>query len=456
MRRTHVLIIEDEKLIRWSLIQRFHEEGYVTAEAETGKDGLALMEETTFDLIMLDYKLPDTTGLQVLRQIRQLDTDVVVIMMTAYSNVEDAVEAIRLGAYDYVAKPFRIDELMMTVEKGLEATRLKRQVRDFRRQIQEKFGTGRIIGRCPAMQALMQTVQDVAAGGSSTVFLRGASGTGKDLVAKVIHYNSERADRPFMNITCTALAENLLESELFGHEKGSFTDAKSQKKGLLELADGGTVFLDEVGDMPPGLQAKLLRFLEERAFRRVGGVSDIEVDVRVIAATNRDIETAVKEGRFREDLFYRVNIIPITLPPLCERGDDIELLTNHFLAGFAQEFRKEITGLTEAAWQTLKSYTWPGNVRELRNAIERAVLLSKEPVLDAGDFVLGMSDQQEPRGIRNLHLPVGGVDLQEVEEQLVRQALQRANNNQSKAARLLHISRDQLRYRMEKFDLLKP
>jgi transcriptional regulator with PAS, ATPase and Fis domain len=259
-----------------------------------------------------------------------------------------------------------------------------------------------------------------------------------------------------MNITCTALAENLLESELFGHEKGAFTDAKSQKKGLLELADGGTVFLDEVGDMPPGLQAKLLRFLEERAFRRVGGVNDIEVDVRVIAATNRDIETAVKEGRFREDLFYRVNIIPITLPPLCERGDDIELLTNHFLAGFAQEFRKEITGLTEAAWQTLKGYTWPGNVRELRNAIERAVLLSKEPVLDAGDFVLGMSDQQELRGIRNLYLPVGGVDLQEVEEQLVRQALQRANNNQSKAARLLHISRDQLRYRMEKFDLLKP
>ena len=455
MRRTHVLIIEDEKLIRWSLIQRFHEEGYVTSEAETGRQGLAKMDDTVYDLVMLDYKLPDTTGLQVLRQIRQIDKDVVVIMMTAYSNIEDAVEAMRLGAYDYVAKPFRIDELMMTVEKGLEATRLKRQVRDFRRQIQEKFGTDRIIGQCRPMQELMQTVHDVAAGGSSTVFLRGASGTGKDLVAKVIHYNSERADRPFMNITCTALAENLLESELFGHEKGAFTDAKSQKKGLLELADGGTVFLDEVGDMPPGLQAKLLRFLEERAFRRVGGVHDIEVDVRVIAATNRDTEKEVQEGRFREDLFYRLNIIPIMLPPLCERGDDIELLANHFLARFAQEFRKDVAGLTPAAWQRLKGYTWPGNVRELRNAVERAVLLGKDSSLDAGDFVLGMSEQQEVRGIQNLHLPAGGVDLQEVEEQLVRQALQRADNNQSKAARLLRISRDQLRYRMEKFNLLK-
>ena len=456
MRRTHVLIIEDEKLIRWSLIQRFHEEGYVTSEAETGRQGLAKMEETVYDLVMLDYKLPDTTGLEVLRQIRQLDTDVVVILMTAYSNIEDAVEAMRLGAYDYVAKPFRIDELMLTVEKGLEATHLKRQVRDFRRQIQAKFGTGRIIGQCSAMQELMQTVHDVAAGGSSTVFLRGASGTGKDLLAKVIHYNSERADRPFMNITCTALAETLLESELFGHEKGAFTDAKSQKKGLLELADGGTVFLDEVGDMPPGLQAKLLRFLEERAFRRVGGVHDIEVDVRVIAATNRDTEKDVKEGRFREDLFYRLNIIPIFLPPLCERDDDIELLVSHYLASFAQEFRKDVTGLTPEAWQKLKGYTWPGNVRELRNAVERAVLLGKQSILDVGDFVLGMSEREEVRGIQNLYLPPGGVDLQEVEEQLVRQALQRANNNQSKAARLLRISRDQLRYRMEKFNLLSP
>ena len=303
MRKTHVLIIEDEKLIRWALIQRFTEEGYHTAEAEKGYEGLSIMREQTFDLVMLDYKLPDTTGLEILRQIREIDRDVVVIIMTAYSSVENAVEAMRIGAFDYVTKPFKMDELMVTVEKGLEATHLKRQVRDFRQQIQSRFGFDRIIGNCPAMQGLFQTIRDVVASGSSTVFLRGASGTGKDLVAKVLHYNSDRADHPFMNITCTALSEHLLESELFGHEKGSFTDAKSQKKGLLELADGGTVFLDEVGDMPPGLQAKLLRFLEERAFRRVGGVEDIEVDVRVIAATNHDIDKAVREKGFREDLF---------------------------------------------------------------------------------------------------------------------------------------------------------
>jgi DNA-binding NtrC family response regulator len=456
MRKTHVLIIEDEKLIRWSLVQRFNDEGYVTSEAENGKRGLDEMAETVFDLVMLDYKLPDTTGLEILRKIREFDRDIVVIMMTAYSNVEDAVEAMRIGAYDYVAKPFRMDELMLTVDKGLEATRLKREVRDFRRKIQAKFGTDRIIGSCKVMQDMMQTIHDVATGGGSTVFLRGASGTGKDLVAKVIHYNSDRADRPFMNITCTALSENLLESELFGHEKGAFTDAKSTKKGLLELAEGGTVFLDEVGDMPPALQAKLLRFLEERAFRRVGGVEDIEVDVRVIAATNREIESAVATGAFRQDLFYRLNIIPIFLPPLCDRGEDIKLLGNHFLASFAQEFRRDVNGLTPEAWEKLGSYNWPGNVRELRNAIERAVLLSKNTTLEPTDFILGMGDSADAIGIQNLQLPPKGVDLQEVEEQLVRQAMNRANGNQSKAARLLSLSRDQLRYRLEKFNLPKP
>ncbi len=319
----------------------------------------------------------------------------------------------------------------------------------------ERFGIGRIIGQCPQMQELYQIIRDVANSGASTVFLRGESGTGKDLVAKAIHYNSDRANRPFMNVTCTALAETLLESELFGHEKGAFTDAKSQKKGLLELADGGTVFLDEVGDMPGALQAKLLRFLEEKAFRRVGGVHDIEVDVRVIAASNRDIEKAVRDGSFREDLFYRLNIIPIGLAPLRERGDDIELLVKHFVAGFAREFRKEVHGLNGPAIERLKSYGWPGNVRELRNAVERAVLLCKSTTLTQTDFVLGRGlDDGEVIGIKDLQLPPSGVDLQEVEEQLVRQALKRAGNNQSQAARMLHLSRDQLRYRMEKFGLL--
>jgi len=454
MSKTRVLIIEDEKLIRWSLRQRFDEEGYIADEAGNGKQGLAMIRENTYDLVTLDYKLPDITGLEVLEEIREHDKDLVVIMITAFSNVEDAVSAMRLGAFDYISKPFKMDELMLIIERGLEATRLKRQVRDFRNQIRSKFGIEGIIGACPPMQELFTTIREVAASGASTVFLRGESGTGKDLVAKTIHYNSDRADHPFMNITCTALSEHLLESELFGHERGAFTDAKSQKKGLLEVADGGTVFLDEIGDMPPMLQAKLLRFLEERAFRRVGGVSDIDVDVRVIAATNRDIDQSVKEGKFREDLYYRLNIIPIHLPPLRERNGDIELLAHHYVARFAAEFRKPVTGITPDGLKHLRGYTWPGNVRELRNVIERAVLLCKTPELLPEDFVLGTPGEQSG-GLSGIPmLPPGGVDLAVVEEQLVRQALTRAGDNQTQAAALLGLSRDQLRYRMQKYDLL--
>jgi DNA-binding NtrC family response regulator len=452
MKQTRVLIIEDERLIRWSLMQRFTESGYAVEEAESGTEGLEKLRQATFDLLLLDYKLPDATGLQVLRKVREIDEDLVVIMMTAFSTVENAVEAIRLGAFDYISKPFKMEELMLTVEKGLERTRLKRQVRDFREHMRSQFGLERIIGQCPAMEALYQTIRDVARSGASTVFLRGASGTGKDLVAKTIHYNSDRADQPFMNITCTALTEHLLESELFGHEKGAFTDAKAQKLGLLELADGGTVFLDEIGDMAPGMQSKLLRFLEEKAFRRVGGAADIEVDVRIIAATNRDIERAVKEGAFRDDLFWRLNIIPVYLPPLCERGDDIDLLTAHFLDRFAREFRKDVRGVDEAAMHKLKSYRWPGNVRELRNAIERAVLLSRTPTLGPQDFVLGGPPQPED-GDFEIFLPDDGVTLEQVEERLVRQALAQAGGNQTRAARLLNLTRDQFRYRLNKYGL---
>jgi len=492
MSKTRVLIIEDEKLIRWSLRQRFDEEGFIADEAETGRAGLNLLRENTYDLVTLDYKLPDITGLQVLEEIRQEDRDVVVILITAFSNIEDAVAAMRLGAFDYISKPFKMDELMLTIERGLEATRLKRQVRDLRNEIHARFGIEGIIGDCPPMQHLFALIRDIAASGASTVFLKGESGTGKDLVAKTIHYNSDRADHPFMNITCTALSENLLESELFGHERGAFTDAKSRKKGLLEVADGGTVFLDEIGDMPVSLQAKLLRFLEERVFRRVGGVEDIEVDVRVIAATNRDIDQAVRDGKFREDLFYRLNIIPIELPALRERGGDVDLLVHHYVTRFAAEFRKTVTEVSPEAMQQLRAHRWPGNVRELRNVAERAVLLCKNPVLTPEDFLLaapaarpepaaaarlepagstagadaataaagggsraepGAGGQPTPDG-EGFILPAEGVDLAEVEEQLVRQALARSKDNQTQAAALLGLSRDQLRYRMQKYDML--
>jgi DNA-binding NtrC family response regulator len=452
MSKPRILIVEDEKLIRWSLQQRFQEEGYVVDGSETGAEGLTQLSEAIFDLVLLDYKLPDMTGLDVLRKIREEDQDLVVLMMTAYSNVENAVEAMRLGAFDYVSKPFEMDALMVTVSKALETTHLKREVRDLRAQMQKKFGFDRILGKCQAMSRLFELIRDVAGSGASTVFLRGESGTGKDLVAKAIHYNSDRANRPFMNITCTALPESLLESELFGHERGAFTDAKNLKKGLLELSGGGTVFLDEVGDMPSSLQAKLLRFLEEKTFRRVGGVRDIEVDVRIIAATNREVHKLMEEGKFREDLYYRLNIIPIDLPPLRERGDDIRLLAEYYIDVFAREFRRDVKGLTPEAIEKLTSYNWPGNVRELRNTIERAVLLVKRDVIDRDDLVLGRGDSDGQTFA--VKLPLGGISLQTVEEQLVRQALSQAGNNQTKAAKLLHLSRDQLRYRMDRYGLL--
>ncbi|MBI5763044.1 MAG: sigma-54-dependent Fis family transcriptional regulator [Planctomycetes bacterium] len=454
MSKARILIIEDEKLIRWSLRQRFQEEGLGVEEAEDGASGLSMVGNQIFDLVMLDYKLPDMTGLDVLRQIREHDGDIVVVMMTAFSSVENAVEAMRLGAYDYVSKPFKMDELMLTVVKALQTTALRREVRDFRAQMKDKFGFSRILGQCESMTRLFALIHDVAASGTSTVFLRGESGTGKDLVARAVHYNSDRAARPFMNITCTAITETLLESELFGHERGAFTDARQQKKGLLELADGGTVFLDEVGDMPPTLQAKLLRFLEEKSFRRVGGVKDIEVDVRVIAATNRDVNKLISEGRFREDLYFRLNVIGIDLPPLRERGNDVRLIAEYFTDVYAREFRKPIQSLTPDAIDKLMRYNWPGNVRELRNTIERAVLLSKGPDITAQDLVVGQSNQTDTAPTSSLvKLPPGGMTLAELEEDLIRQALVATHYNQTRAAKMLGISRDQLKYRIDRYGL---
>ncbi len=453
-----VLIVEDEQLIRWSLRQKFEERGYRVTEAESGRAALEALDGGLFDLIMLDYKLPDMTGLEVLRQLRESDSDTVVIMMTAYSTIESAVEAIKLGAFDYVTKPFQMDQLLLAVEKGLETTKLRREVRELRRHLRDEYGTDTIIGRDPSMLRLLETIQQVARTGVSTLFLRGETGTGKDLVARVVHHISDRAARPFVNITCTALSETLLESELFGHERGAFTDAKQQKKGLLEVADGGTVFLDEIGDMPPALQAKLLRFLEERRFRRVGGTREISVDVRVIAATNRDIEEAIEQGRFRRDLMYRLNVVTICLPPLRARGEDLRLLTHHFVERFAREFRKPVKGLDEAAMNKLYSYSWPGNVRELRNVIERAVLLSRSEILTPDDILVGSDEHRRWEwDIEHMTLPPNGFDfekLRRLEYNLLCQALERTQHNQSRAARLLNLSRDRFRYRLQKHGLL--
>jgi DNA-binding NtrC family response regulator len=446
-----VLVVDDEPLIRWSLASRLKEEGYRVLEAETAGDALKHAREGV-DLVLLDYRLPDSDGLSVLKQIKEHDPDTLVILLTAFSSVDTAVEAMRHGAYHYANKPFNLDEIALLVEKALETTALRREVRALRATQAQPYSLDRIVGDDESVVAMRALLKKIASGPGSTVLLTGESGTGKDLAAKVIHYTSPRASKAFMNITCSALPESLLESELFGHERGAFTGADRQKRGLLEMADGGTVFLDEIGEMVPLLQAKLLRFLEEKAFKRVGGSTDIRVDVRVVAATNRDLQDEVKKGHFRSDLYYRLNVVPIAIPPLRQRPGDIPRLVNFYVDLYNTEFRKRINHVTPSAMAKLQNYGWPGNIRELRNAVERAMLLSEGDELGADLFPVGGASTVADA----VELPATGLDLEQWERSFVLQALERSGWNQTKAAALLGLNRDQIRYRIEKFKLERP
>ncbi len=456
--KERIMVVDDDLAFRLGTLALLEDQGFAADAAANAEEAETKLLERQYDLVLSDLVMPGTSGIDLLTRIRSTLPNLPVIMVTGFGSIETVVEAIKLGATNFLTKPFELSQLMMTVDKALETTQLRREVRELRRQMQREFGIDSIIGRHSSMLRLFDIVKQVSRTGVSTVFLRGETGTGKDLVARVIHHNSERATSSFVNITCTALSETLLESELFGHERGAFTDAKLQKKGLLELADGGTVFLDEVGDMPAALQAKLLRFLEERRFRRVGGTQEIGVDVRVMAATNRDLEQAIEQGLFRRDLMYRLNVVTIYLPPLRARGDDLLLLSQHFISRFATEFKRPISKVTDETYERLRGYSWPGNVRELRNVLERAVLLCKDDTIRAEDIVLGPGvNSPITWDLENMSLPPEGFDLErlrQLEFHLLQQALQRTSNNQTQAAKLLNLSRDRLRYRLQKHGLL--
>jgi len=474
MPQAKILIVDDEKLVRWSLRQKCQEWGYAALEAENGSDALRLAHAESPDLALLDVRLPDLGGLEVLEKLKQAGDARAVIMMTGDPQLDDVKAAIKLGAYDFVGKPLDFDELAVTIQNALEATRLRTEVESLRGEVRRRTGYHDVVGVSHKMTELMSFVRKVAASEASTILIQGESGTGKDLIAKAIHYQSARQDRPFVAINASAIPETLMEAELFGHERGAFTDAKAMKKGLFEVADGGTLFLDEIGELSPFLQAKLLRVLEDQVIRRVGGVRDIQVSVRVIAASNRDLERAVRESHFRQDLYYRLAIISIFISPLRERREDILPLVDFFLEHYNRKFRKSVRGLTDDTRRLLLAHDWPGNVRELKNAIERAMILEEDPVLRSTYLPFSVAQPHagvtafehtsspptggqplaDGRWLPPLSIPEGGTSLEEVERALVELALRQSNGNQTHAARLLDISRDALRYKMKKFGLM--
>jgi len=412
--------------------------------------------------VLLDIDLPDGSGLDVLRQIHQERPECIVIMITGDVQIDNTISALRGGAYDFIGKPINLEELRVTIRNGIEARHLRREVEEVRKERAREFNFRQIVGESPAMKRMLTLAAKVAESEVSSVLLQGESGTGKDLVAKAIHYGSQRADKPFIAINCAALPATLIESELFGYEKGAFTDAKARKEGLFEQAEGGTLLLDEIGELELALQAKLLRVLEEGAFRRVGGLKDIPLDVRVLAASNRDLKTESEAGRFRLDLYYRLSIIQIDIPPLRERGDDVLLLAQHYIdtIGSRLRLRKKITGLSPEVVDVFRKYNWPGNVRELRNVIERALILEDNETIGMEYLpgsLLGPNQHDGrsspgPNVAARFLLPTEGISLDEAELSFVQQAIERSGGNQTRAAELLGISRDQLRYRLKKLE----
>ncbi|MCI0665078.1 MAG: sigma-54 dependent transcriptional regulator [Acidobacteria bacterium] len=464
MAKEKVLIVDDDPAIRYTLIEAIRAWGYEPLEAGTAEAALEIFDAEHPLAVLQDINLPDGSGLETLLEYKKRQPRVIVIMITGDVHLENSIAALRGGAYDFIGKPIKLSELQVTIRNGIEAGKLRREVHFLRGQQEQRFSFAQIIGKSAAIAAMITLASKVAASEASSVLLLGESGTGKDLVAKAIHYGSSRADQPFVAINCAAIPATLIESELFGHEKGAFTDARARKEGLFEQAQGGTLFLDEIGELELGLQAKLLRVLEEGSFRRVGGLKDLRLDVRVIAASNRNLKTESETGRFRLDLYYRLSVIQIDLPPLRERGDDVLLLANFYIVQFNERLRKRIRGLTHEVEKIFRRYLWPGNVRELRNIIERVMILEDSDLITAtwlprdlirdqevvaSSSVVHLSKAGEATA-PSFQLPDGGIDLEKVELTLVRQAMERSGGNQTRASELLGISRDQLRYRLKK------
>jgi DNA-binding NtrC family response regulator len=452
MGRKKVLIIDDDKLIRWSLRHKMGEWDHEVIEAESGAEGARLAVEESPDLVLLDMKLPDGRGTDFLDEIRRASPDLPVIMITAYGIIEDVVTAMRRGAYDFITKPFNDPKLQATIQRALEAAAMKKKLTTYREIDQKKFAPGPFVATAPAMVKLLEMARRIAESETSIILLQGESGTGKDLLAQSIHAWSRRQEAPFLAINCSAIPENLLESELFGYEKGAFTDAKSRKHGLIELSDEGTLFLDEIDSLGPALQAKLLRFLETRTFKRVGGLKDVEVDIRIIAATNHDLERLVREEKFRRDLFYRLNVCPLSLPPLSERREDILPLVWHFIEIYNRKFNKAIRGLSAEAERIFLDYRWPGNVRELRNAVERAMIFEDGALITEEHlpFRPAAAAKEGPGEANVAPDSAENLSLAESERRLIARALEAAGGNVSQAAKLLGIGRDSLRYKLKK------
>mgnify|MGYP000303696315 FL=1 len=447
-----ILVADDEKNMLWALTNVLSKQGFKTFTARDGEEAIHQFKKHLPDVVLLDLKMPKKNGIEVLKKIKKINDSIPVIMITAHGNIETAIEAMKLGAFDYVQKPFEMEEINVLIKKALKIRDLTMEVELLRDELSRISRGNQIIGESPQIKEVMDLVNRVAKS-NATVLILGESGTGKELVANAIHYNSDRKNKPFVKVNCGALPENLLESELFGHEKGAFTGAISRKIGRFERAHGGSIFLDEIGEMSFSTQVKLLRVLQEKQIERVGSTEVIDVDVRIIAATNKDLKRLVEEGRFREDLYYRLNVIPIKIPPLRERKQDIPLLVKYFLQKYSLETGRRGMTISDSALDKLKTYSWPGNIRELQNVIERAVILSPGREITEDQLPPEIVKRDRQVELDEFKLPKNGVNLNDLEKSLIKQALDMTNDNQTEAARLLGITRHTLIYRMEKYGL---